>query len=99
MPTSARENRQKETAPRRKPASVLNSAGRDKADGEANAEKKSCGQFAEPIQVKIQENVWHFLKDGTGLCLSTGETMSRQEVIAFKAKASRFRVEGLGLSL
>ena len=66
---------------------------------ERNDSHAGSGQFAEPIQVKIQENVWHFLKDGTGLCLSTGETMSRQEVIAFKAKASRFRVEGLGLSL
>jgi hypothetical protein len=40
--------------------------------------------------------MWTFLPDGSGVCLSTGETMSSVGVDAFKRKAERHAAEGCG---
>jgi hypothetical protein len=101
MPTSVRENRQKETSRRRKPAGVLNPARRDRPDGEAEEIPQGAAQALAQALAKtgvvFDQKIWSFLPDGTGICLKTGETMTVAEVEEFKATAARHKAAGYGI--
>jgi hypothetical protein len=102
MPTSARENRQKEASRRRKPAGLLNPARRDSADGEASQEgpqgaAQTLAQALAKTGVVFDQKIWDFLPDGTGICLKSGETMTVAEVDEFKATAARHKAAGYGI--
>jgi hypothetical protein len=94
--------KEKATA-RRKPACLLRPERRNQADRKAEKEPQSeaviIGATLRSAGVRVQEQVWTMLPDGSGVCLTSGGTMTAEEMSDLKAEAQRHRAAGFGIKV